>query len=267
MTLSFRRKQYCGACGHQAAQGASRQFPKALRYGCLFAATLVCAYGQQDPASTAAASNPATLNGAGSPNAMGKMDKRAFGFVPNYKTADASLPYQRISSKQKISIAAQDSFDWTLSIVAAGYAGLGQLTDQNPSFGQGMAGYGNRLVRNYSDQVMGNLLVEGAMPILLHQDPRYFRRGQGTFWGRFGYAASRVFVTRNDSGSTEFNYSEIVGNSVAVGISNAYYPGSRNAGGNFQKFSLQIATDAVSNVLKEFWPDVKRKLSSQHAGN
>jgi hypothetical protein len=233
----------------------------------LFAATLVCAYGQQDTASTAAASIPATLDGAGSPNATGKMDKRAFGFVPNYKTADASLPYRRISSKQKLRIAAQDSFDWTLPIVAAGYAGLGQLTDQNPSFGQGMAGYGNRFVRNYSDQVIGNLLVEGAMPILLHEDPRYFRRGQGTFWSRFGYAASRVFVTRNDSGGAEFNYSEIVGNSVAVGISNAYYPGTRNVGSNFQKFTLQIATDAVSNVLKEFWPDVKRKLPSQHAGN
>jgi hypothetical protein len=207
------------------------------------------------------------LDGAGAPNATGKIDKRAFGFVPNYKTADASLPYQGISSKQKISIAALDSFDWTLIIVAAGYAGLGQLTDQNRPFGQGMAGYGNRFVRNYSDQVIGNLLVEGAMPILLHEDPRYFRRGQGTFWSRFGYAASRVFVTRNDSGSTEFNYSEIVGNSAAVGISNVYYPGSRNAGGNFQKFSLQIATDAISNVLKEFWPDVKRKLPSRHAGN
>jgi len=35
-------------------------------------------------------------------------------------------------------------------------------------------------------------------------------------------------------------------------------------GGNFQKLTLQFATDAVSNVLKEFWPDVKRKLSSLH---
>ena len=74
--------------------------------------------------------------------------------------------------------------------------------------------------------------------------------------------ASRVFVTRTDSGGTEFNYSEIVGNSLAVGTSNAYYPGSRNLGGNFQKFSLQLATDALSNVLKEFWPDVKQSCTS-----
>jgi len=164
-----------------------------------------------------------------------------------------------------MTIAGKDSFDWTLSLVAAGYAGLGQLTNQNRPLGQGLEGYGNRIVRNYADQVMGNLLVEGAMPVLLHEDPRYFRRGQGSFWIRFEYATSRVFVTRTDSGATGFNYSELVGNSLAVGISNAYYPGSRNLGGNFQKFTLQFATDAVSNVLKEFWPDVKRKLSMLHS--
>jgi hypothetical protein len=195
------------------------------------------------------------------------MDKRAFGFVPNYKTADAFLPFQPLSSSQKMTIAAKDSFDWTLGLVAAGYAGLGQLTNQNRALGQGLAGYGNRFARSYSDQVIGNMLVEGAMPILLHEDPRYFRRGQGTFWSRFGYAASRVFVTRTDSGDTRFNYSEIAGNSLAVEISNAYYPGSRTVGGNVQKFAFQIGTDAISNVLKEFWPDVKRKLPSQHASN
>jgi hypothetical protein len=250
MTLSFKRTRR-----------------KLLGYCYLFAATYMCAYGQQDAALTVAPSSAGTSNATSPVNSPGKMDKRAFGFVPNYKTTDASLPYQPISSKQKMTIAAKDSFDWTLSLVAAGYAGLGQLTNQNRPFGQGLAGYGNRFVRNYSDQVIGNLLVEGALPILLHEDPRYFRRGQGQFWSRVGYATSRVFVTRTDSGGSEFNYSELVGNSLAVGISNSYYPGSRTLGGNFQKFTLQFATDAVSNVLKEFWPDVKRKLPLRHPDN
>lgn len=267
MALSFERKQNYNGCG-QVFRLAFHRFPKLSRYSRFFAAAfLACAYGQQSPAPAVTASSPGTVNGPGAVNPAGKTDKRAFGFVPNYKTVDASLPYEPISSKQKITISAKDSFDWTIPIVAAGYAGLGQLTDQNRPLGQGLAGYGNRFVRTYSDQVIGNLLVEGAMPILLREDPRYFRRGQGTFWSRFGYAASRVFVTRTDSGGTEFNYSEIVGNSLAVGISNSYYPGTRNVGGNFQKFTLQIATDAFSNVLKEFWPDVKRKLPLQHAGN
>jgi hypothetical protein len=141
------------------------------------------------------------------------------------------------------------------------------MTDQNPALGQGVTGYGNRLARSYSDQVIGNFLTEGALPVLFHEDPRYFRRGEGTFWHRVGYATSRVVVTRTDAGGTRFNYSEVVGNSMAVGISNAYYPGSRNLGGNLGKFTLQVGTDAFTNVLKEFWPDVKRKLTRSHPGN
>jgi hypothetical protein len=228
-----------------------------------FVLNLSCAYGQVTAPTAATPSSPAAASGIDPAGSQEKFDKRAFGFVPNYKTADASVPYQPITPKQKMTIAAQDSFDWTLSLVAAGYAGLGQLTNQNPSLGQGLEGYGNRFVRGYADQILGNVIVEGAMPILSREDPRYFRRGQGTFWSRVGYATSRIIVTRTDRGGTEFNYSEVVGNSIAVGISDEYYPGNRSLGANCQKLTFQLATDAVSNVLKEFWPDVKHKLFSK----
>jgi hypothetical protein len=208
------------------------------------------AYGQQGVSGPDRAGHPETT------------DKHAFGILPNYRTADASQESQPISPRQKMAIAAKDSFDWTLLLVAAGYAGLGQLTNQNPSFEQGTKGYANRFVRAYSDQVLGNMLTEGVMPSILHEDPRYFRLGQGTFWHRVKYAGSRIFLTRTDSGGARFNYSEVVGNFVATGISNAYYPGSRNLGANVQKITWQLATDAISNVLKEFWPDVKHKLRS-----
>jgi hypothetical protein len=267
MTLSSRCRKSFGEQSPKADRVACHLFPTLFRYCCFFAGAFTCVYGQQgaDPAESR---QDGGLPVGGSPgNSHLNIDKRAFGFIPNYGTADASLPYQSISPKQKMAITAKDSLDWTLFLVAAGYAGLGQLTDQNPPLGQGLKGYANRFVRNYADQVMGNMVAEGVMPILLHQDPRYFRRGQGTFWRRVEYAASRVLVTRIDSGGTQFNYSEVLGNSVAVGISNAYYPGSRNLGGNIQKFTLQLATDAVTNVLKEFWPDAKRKLPLPRPGN
>lgn len=227
-----------------------RASTRLLRSALCLAFALALGYGQQ----ATPASDP-----NGQPEAT---DKHAFGFLPNYRTASASQNYKPILARQKMAIAAKDSFDWTLSLVAAGYAGLGQLTNQNPTFGQGAEGYANRLVRAYSDQVLGNMFAEGLMPSMLHEDPRYFRLGQGSFWHRVGYASSRIFVTRTDRGGTRFNYSEVVGNSVAIGISNAYYPGSRNLGANAQKITWQLATDAIANVLKEFWPDVKRKLDS-----
>jgi hypothetical protein len=107
---------------------------------------------------------------------------------------------------------------------------------------------------------MGNMFTEGFYPVLLHEDPRYFRRGTGSIASRTAYALTRVIVTHKDSGGSRFNYSEWLGNSSAVAISNAYYPDSRTALDNGTKLLMQVGTDAVSQVLKEFWPDIRRKL-------
>ena len=185
---------------------------------------------------------------------------RVFGVLPNYRTADASQEGTVLTARQKLHIASQDSFDYPTVILAGAFAGLGQWTGQQPSFGQGLKGYAHRLVTNYADQSLGNILTEGVFPSLLHEDPRYFRRGTGTIVSRAGYALSRVLVTHKDSGGRRFNYSEWLGNAGAVAISNAYYPDSRTPLDNGTKLLMQVGTDAVSQVLKEFWPDIKHKL-------
>src|SRR5215471_21364091 len=103
-------------------------------------------------------------------------DKRVFGVLPNYRTANETGTYTPITVKQKFIIASKDSFDYPLVLLAGAFAGLGQLTDQNPSFGQGMAGFGRRLGTAYADQAMGNMMTEAIFPSLLREDPRYFRR-------------------------------------------------------------------------------------------
>ena len=116
----------------------------------------------------------------------------------------------------------------------------------------------------YVDQMLGNMMTEAVVPTLLHEDPRYFRRGSGSKLGRTAYALTRIFVTRTDAGANRINSSELLGNSIAVAISNAYYPAMRNAADNLEKLALQCGTDSLSNMLKEFWPDIKRKLRSRH---
>src|SRR5207302_3951918 len=69
-------------------------------------------------------------------------DKRIFGVLPNNRTAEAYLPFHRLTAKQKMTIAAKDSFDWPVYPTAAAFAALYQLEDQNHSYGQGMARYG-----------------------------------------------------------------------------------------------------------------------------
>ena len=220
-----------------------------------------CALAQSDDNAESVAPSPPVEQPQAQP-----IDKRIFGVLPNYRTADASAPFVPITPKRKFSIAAKDSFDYPVVLLAGAFAALYQLEDQDPSFGQGLIGYGKRIAASYGDQVIGNLMAEAIFPTLLHEDPRYFRLGSGggSTWHRTRYAVTRVFVVRTDKGKWRFNFSEWLGNGAAVGLSNLYYPAeTRNVTDNVQKLGLQIGTDAISQVLKEFWPDWKRKLSKK----
>ena len=193
------------------------------------------------------------------------IDKRIFGVLPNYRTADGLAPFVPITARRKFYIASKDSFDYPVYLTSALFAGLYQVENSNPSFGQGVKGYAKRLASSYGDQAVGNLMTEAIFPSLLQEDPRYFRlgSGRGTTWHRVGYAVTRVFVVRTDKGKWDFNYSEWLGNTTTVAISNLYYPDTRTAADNAQKLCIQVGTDAFSQVMKEFWPDIKRKLSKK----
>jgi hypothetical protein len=104
-------------------------------------------------------------------------------------------------------------------------------------------------------------MTKAAFPSLLRQDPRYYRMGTGGLPQRALYAASRVFVTRTDSGKKQFNFSELFGRATAAAISNAYHPaGDRTLRKNLNFWWMNIAGDAAAYEVKEFCPDLKRKL-------
>ena len=191
-------------------------------------------------------------------------DKRVLGVLPNYRTAEMSAVGHPLTRSQKLRIAAKDSFDYPLVILGGAYAGLYQLENSHPEFGQGAEGYFKRFGTSYCDQVTGNMLTEGFMPILLKEDPRYFRMAEGSKARRTWYALSRILVTRTDSGHATFNFAEVVGNGIDAGIGLSYYPDNRNVPDYLENWGTQLGTDAVSQVLKEFWPDVKRWWYERH---
>ncbi len=209
----------------------------------------------QDPAAAA----PASVDPA-APAVQAPPDKRVFGVLPNYRTANITAEYHPITAKQKMTIAVKDTFDYPLIGLGAVYAGLYQLEDSHPQFNQGFKGYLRRFGTSYTDQVTGNMLTEGILPIAFHEDPRYFRLGEGKKWHRTGYALTRILVTRTDSGGRSFNFAEVVGNGISAGISETYYTDSRDVPDYLEIWGTALATDAISQVLKEFWPDVKRHL-------
>lgn len=187
-------------------------------------------------------------------------DKRILWIFTNHRTTDDSTDATSLTARGKFAIAFDDATDQAIFLQTTFLSGIGQATNSNPSFGQGIEGYAKRFGAVYADFAIENMTTEGIFPTLLHQDPRYFRRREGSGLSRLAYAMGRLFVTRTDSGGSQFNYSEFVGAATSVAISNAYYPDSRTVGNNLGRYGEQLGFDAASNVLKEFWPDLKRKL-------
>lgn len=223
--------------------------------GFLVTSSLVAAQ-QPDPPPQ----QPGVLKGTAGANPNPPESKRIFWIIPNYRTSPTLHPYKPLTPKQKFTIATQDAFDRGTFVLAALFAGLGQVRNSNPSFGQGAAGYGQYLGTAYADFVIGDYMTEAIYPVLLHQDPRYFRRGNGSTHSRLFYAMGQIFITHGDNGRTQFNFSEIVGNSTAVAISQAYYPDNRTWHDAAIGLSSQLGVDMAANILKEFWPDLDRKF-------
>ncbi len=184
---------------------------------------------------------------------------RIFMVIPNYGTVEhptADIP--PLTVKQKFKTGAQDAFD-TYSVPLAGIvAAISQAKNDDSAWGQGWGAYGKRYAATYADTVIGSFLTTGVYPSLLHQDPRYFRKGTGGFRSRSWYALTRLFVTRTDAGKPQFNYSGFVGNATAAAISLTYHTEQeRNFSSFAGDYATQIAIDAFANQLKEFWPDIK----------
>jgi hypothetical protein len=187
--------------------------------------------------------------------------KRILGIIPNFRavSTDEILPPQ--TPKEKFLTTTQDSFDYSAAVIPIVLAGYSLGIDATPEFGQGMGGYGQYLWRAAVDQTTENYLVEFVVPVLTHQDSRYYTLGRGGFFKRSGYALSRTAVTRSDSGKSEFNISEIVGAGASAGLSSLYYPASqRSFSSTTSQWGLNVGVDAVTFVLKEFWPDINHKF-------
>ena len=220
------------------------------------------------PAATkpATESDPAKQDKGKPENAAADMsippDKRVMGVLPNYRTVNDNGAVPPIDAKQKLTIAMKDSFDYPLVLLSAAFAGISQLDNSNPSYHQGVEGYAKRLGANYATQAIGNMMTEGFFPAMLHQDPRYYRIGptKGHVGYRTWYAFSRILVTKSDTGRTQFNFSEWGGNATGVAISNLYQPDQRDWRDNTYALLEQCATDGISQILKEFWPDIKQKF-------
>jgi hypothetical protein len=197
--------------------------------------------------------------------AQSPKNDRLFFILPNYLTVENSGKIPPLTTGQKFKLVALGTFDPVEYPYVGLLAGISQAENSDPSYGQGFKGYAKRYGAGFADTTVENFMVGAALPSLLHEDPRYFQSGKGGFWHRAGYAASRMVFTRTDSGKRQFNYSEWAGSALAAAISTTYHPAQdRNAANAANVWVTQLWGDALSFEIKEFWPDIKRKLHHKH---
>jgi hypothetical protein len=198
----------------------------------------------------------------------GTSNDRLFYVLPNFLTIEESEKLPPLTTKEKFAVTARGIYDPAEFGLTAIVALLGQASNSDPSYGQGLKGYAKRYATTYGDNVIENFMASAIFPTIFRQDPRYYQLGHGSAKARVWHAFSRAFITRSDSGDRhEFNISEVGGALAAAALSTyTYHPDSdRGFGAVISVWGTQVGWDVGTYILKEFWPDLRKKYS-KHRG-
>jgi hypothetical protein len=226
---------------------------------------------------------PEEANGTGKPAPKGTSNDRLFYALPNFLSLENTGKIPPLSSKEKFKVVTRGAFDYIEYPWYGLLSAINQADDAEPAYGQGWGAYGKRYATSFADGTIENFITSAILPSILHQDPRFYHSEAGGFTHKAGYAVSRIFLTRTDSGGTAFNYSEVVGSALSAAISTysyhprsttlrspsgpRYIPSDRTLANTANVWGSQVAFDTVTIVIKEFWPDIHRKLSGKSKGS
>ncbi|HEY6466935.1 MAG TPA: carboxypeptidase-like regulatory domain-containing protein [Candidatus Acidoferrales bacterium] len=185
--------------------------------------------------------------------------QRVLGVVPNFYVTylPDAVP---LTTKQKFELAWKSTVDPVSFAITGAVAGIQQANNSFSGYGQGAAGYGKRYGAAYADLASGTFIGSAILPSLFKQDPRYFYKGTGTVRFRLLYALANAVICKGDNRRWQPNYSNILGNIAAGGISNIYYPAQNRNGAalTFESALIGIGATAAANVIEEF---VIRKIT------
>lgn len=191
--------------------------------------------------------------------------QRMLGVIPAFNEVMGGYA-PPLSPAQKFDLFFHSAFDPYQFVIVALDAGIEQAQGQFPEYHFGFKGYARRYAASFADNFDGNLWGNAILPVVLHQDPRYYRLGKGSPLKRILYAASTTVVCKGDNGHRQPNISNIAGNLIGGGISNLYYPAAdRGIGLTFQRGLTVSAEGAIGALAEEFYPDLAAYFSRRHA--
>jgi hypothetical protein len=124
-------------------------------------------------------------------------------------------------------------------------------------------GFGQR----YGDRMLRFVIRDTtrfAVGALLKEDPRYFPSEDPRIMARVGSALKNTFLVRKDDGRTSLAVGRLAGNYAGGFVSNLYFPPDEATTADaLRRGTLRMGGDAAINLLREFWPDIRRKLRKE----
>lgn len=186
--------------------------------------------------------------------------ERVLGVIPAFEMTNRQGP-PALTPREKFNLFARQAFDPFQWVIAGATAGVDQAGNTWPGYGQGAAGYAKRYGAVAADSTDREFMSNFLFPVLLKQDPRYFRLGHGRILRRIAYSLGQEWWGKTDSGVRQFNYSKVLGAFAAKTVSNIYYPqGDRGFAKTMRNSGISLVSGMVTNLASEFWPDINCRL-------
>lgn len=193
-----------------------------------------------------------------------EQSQRILGVLPEFAVTSRQNA-SPLTSGEKFHLFAKSAFDPVTLTLVGFQAGISQAEGEFSGYGQGAAGYGKRYGASLADEVSSGFFSNYFYSTLLKEDPRYFRRGEGSIKRRLVYSLAEEFVCHTDKGGRSFNWQNVFGAFTAGSISNAYYPSSdRGFGLTMSRSGIALLYGSAGGLADEFWPDVSHRLFRRH---
>lgn len=179
-------------------------------------------------------------------------------------------PYQRFLTsnvvipmtwQQKGYLALHDLTDPANLGTILGISAITVGTDSHSAYGPGLKGFGKSVGVSILQDATGQFFGTFAVPVLAHQDPRYFRMPQARLPKRIFYSISRTVISRSDDGKSIPNYATLAEYPIGAELANLYVPGvETDAPSTVARIFTGYAFDPINNLLNEFLPDVASRV-------
>jgi hypothetical protein len=229
--------------------------PKSLSFASLLLAGILGSAAAQ----TSAPDSPQPANSQ-TQQKQAEDSQRVFGVVPLFSVTNQANATP-LTPRQKFKLFERTGFDYFNFLSTGFQAALSQASNEFQQYGQGGEGYAKRYGATFADQASSNFFANFFYPVLLKEDPRYFRLGYGSAKKRIFNAVEQEFVARKDGGGKTFAFDNVLGAFSSGTLSNAYYPShDRGLGLTVSRSLIAILYGSAGGLFSEFSPDIQRKL-------